>query len=175
MKLIERLKTAERPVVLGGTGIRIGGAHEKFSRRSSGSACRSPPRGTRMTAVGGSPLLCRPPATVGDRAGNFAVQNSDLLIVLGCRLNVRQIGYIFASFARAAYKVVVDIDPVELQKPTIQPDLPVHSDVGFFVDTSREQLGDPSCPTALGGSNGVSSAAGAIRSVCPSTASSTNR
>ena len=73
------------------------------------------------------------PGSIGDRAGNFAVQNADLLIVLGCRLNIRQIGYEFAAFARAADLVVVDIDAAELAKPTISPDLAIHAEVGWFV------------------------------------------
>ena len=80
------------------------------------------------------PLYFGRPSTVGDRAGNFIIQNADLLVSLGCRLNVRQVGYEFKAFARHAYRVVVDIDPVELRKPTISPDLPVNSDVGVFID-----------------------------------------
>ena len=146
-EVIARLKTAKRPVVLAGSGVRTGGAHEKFL-----SAIER--LGVPVTTAWNAhdllweehPLYAGRPATVGDRAGNFAVQNSDLLIVLGCRLNVRQIGYNFASFARAAYKVVVDIDPVELKKPTVHTDLPVHSDAGFFIDTLLERLGDTKLP-----------------------------
>ena len=54
--------------------------------------------------------------------------------MLGCRLNIRQVGYEFAAFAHHAYRIVVDIDEAELAKPTIQPHLPVHADVGFFVE-----------------------------------------
>ena len=146
-EVITRLKTAERPVVLAGSGIRTGGAHEKFL---SAIDRLGVPVVTAWNAHDllweEHPLYAGRPATVGDRAGNFTVQNSDLLIVLGCRLNVRQIGYNFASFARAAYKVVVDIDPVELRKPTIHPDLPVHSDVGHFIDTLLQRLGDTTLP-----------------------------
>ena len=79
------------------------------------------------------PLYVGRPGTIGDRAGNFAVQNADLLLVFGCRLNIRQIGYNWPAFARAAYKIIVDIDPLELQKPTVKPDLPVHADVADFM------------------------------------------
>jgi len=146
-EVIARLMTAERPVVLAGGGIRIGGAYERFL-----SAIER--LGVPVTTAWNAhdllweehPLYAGRPATIGDRAGNFAVQNSDLLIVLGCRLNVRQIGYNFDSFAHAAYKVVVDIDPFELQKPTIHPELPIHSDVGFFIDTLVERLADAQLP-----------------------------
>ena len=80
------------------------------------------------------------PGTVGQRAANFIFQNADLLISLGCRLNLRQIGYTFPSVARAAYKVVVDIDPVELSKPTFTPDLPIICDVGELMARLEERL-----------------------------------
>ena len=66
---------------------------------------------------------------MGDRAGNFAVQNSDFLLSLACRLNLYQSGYDVKTWARAAYTVVVDIDPYELKKPTIRVDKPVCCDV----------------------------------------------
>jgi acetolactate synthase-1/2/3 large subunit len=74
-------------------------------------------------------LYCGRPGTVGLRGGNFVVQNADLLLVLGCRLNIRQISYNYKSFAENAYKIIVDIDKNELQKPTVMPDLPVWANV----------------------------------------------
>ena len=67
------------------------------------------------------------PGTVGDRAGNFSVQNADFLLVLGSRLNIRQVSYNWKSFARHAWTVQVDIDPAELSKPTLRIDQPVHA------------------------------------------------
>jgi acetolactate synthase-1/2/3 large subunit len=140
-EVVARLRTAERPVLLAGSGIRTGGAHERFLALAKRLGV---PVATAWNAHDvlweDHPLYAGRPSTVGDRAGNFAVQNSDLLIVLGCRMNIRQVGYNFDSFARAAYQVVVDIDPVELAKPTNRPDLPVHSDVGFFIDALSERL-----------------------------------
>ena len=72
------------------------------------------------------------PGTVGDRSGNFAVQNSDLLIVFGCRLNIRQIGYEYKTFAREAKIVMVDIDENELKKPTLNLHLPLQADLNEF-------------------------------------------
>ena len=65
------------------------------------------------------------PGSIGDRAGNFAVQNADLLLILGSRLNIRQVSYNWKSFAREAYKIWVDIDVLELQKPTVKAEMPV--------------------------------------------------
>ena len=58
---------------------------------------------------------CGKPRTVGDRSGNFAIKNCDLLIVLGCRLNIRQLSYNWKSFARDAKIIMVDIDKSEFK------------------------------------------------------------
>ena len=55
----------------------------------------------------------------GDRPGNFAVQNSDLVFSVGSRLSIRQVGYNYETWARAAYVIVNDIDPEELKKPSV--------------------------------------------------------
>jgi acetolactate synthase-1/2/3 large subunit len=92
------------------------------------------------------PLYVGKAGTVGDRSGNFAVQNADLLIVLGCRLNIRQISYNWGSFARAAFKVMVDVDKAELEKPTLAIDLPIHADLNAFLaalETELERYASP--------------------------------
>ena len=71
---------------------------------------------------------------MGDRPGNFAVQNSDLLICVGTRLNIYQVGYNVKTWARAAYVAYVDIDREELKKPTIRVDLPVCCDAKYFMN-----------------------------------------
>jgi acetolactate synthase-1/2/3 large subunit len=73
------------------------------------------------------------PGTVGDRSGNFAVQNADVLLILGSRLNIRQVSYNWNSFARKAYKIWVDIDEHELSKPSVHADLPIVADLKIFM------------------------------------------
>jgi acetolactate synthase-1/2/3 large subunit len=91
------------------------------------------------------PLFAGRPGTIGDRAGNFAVQNADLLLVLGCRLNIRQVSYAWEHFARGAFVAMVDVDAAELQKPTVRPDLPIHADAR---DALCALLGAPAEPMA---------------------------
>jgi acetolactate synthase-1/2/3 large subunit len=128
--VVSKLNQARRPVILAGSGIRIGGAHEQFIQLAGRWGV---PVVTAWNAHDliwdDHPHYVGRPGTIGDRAGNFAVQNADFLLVLGCRLNIRQISYTWRNFARHAYKVVVDIDAAELKKPTIAPDLPIHADV----------------------------------------------
>jgi acetolactate synthase-1/2/3 large subunit len=132
--ILTRIQTAKRPVILAGTGIRLAKAHQAFTELISRL---NVPVVTAWNAhdviYDDHPLYFGRPSTVGDRPGNFVVQNSDLLLVLGCRLNLRQIGYFWTSFAREAFKIVVDIDPVELEKPTVKIDLPVHACALTFI------------------------------------------
>jgi acetolactate synthase-1/2/3 large subunit len=147
--LVERLAKAERPVILPGTGVRIAGALEPFRRLVDRLGI---PVATAFNAhdlMGDDhPCLVGRPGTVGDRAGNFAVQNSDLLLVLGCRLNIRQTGYNFASFARAACKVMVDADRAELSKPTMKIDVPIQADLRAFLGALEDALGEYRPPDA---------------------------
>ncbi|MFI5362311.1 MAG: thiamine pyrophosphate-binding protein [Elusimicrobiota bacterium] len=145
--VLEKLALAERPVILAGSGVRLSGAEEDFLKLV---AKLGVPVATAFNAHDllwdDHPQYVGRPGGVGDRAGNFAVQNSDFLLILGCRLNIRQIGYDWRSFARAAYKIMVDIDDAELRKPTLAIDMPVHADLG---DVIRELLrGDYAGPTA---------------------------
>ena len=70
---------------------------------------------------------------MGDRAGNFAVQNSDLVLIVGSRMSIPQVGYNYKLFARAAKKIMVDVDQVELDKPSLDLDLPIRADAGAFL------------------------------------------
>lgn len=148
IRVLERLAKAERPVILCGNGVRIAGAYESFLQLVGKLGI---PVTTAWNAHdliwNDHPLYAGRPGTVGDRAGNFAVQNSDFLLVLGSRLNIRQISYNWKSFARHAHKVMVDIDPAELQKPTLQIEQPVHADLKEFIQTANQILGGISLPS----------------------------
>ena len=128
--LISRIRKARAPLVLAGTGINLGDAREELLdfldkyRIPVVTAWNA-----NDTVAFDNPYYAGMPGTVGTRAGNFAVQNCDLLISLGCRMNIRMIGYTHDDFAKNAFKAVVDIDERELMKPTVHPDLPIHADV----------------------------------------------
>jgi acetolactate synthase-1/2/3 large subunit len=88
--------------------------------------------------------------TVGDRAGNLSIQNADFILILGCRLNIRQISYNWKSFGKNAYKVMVDIDSAELNKPTLSIDLKIQASVKKmlqFLLVNVEELKSPSYAT----------------------------
>lgn len=133
-EIIQKISQAERPVILLGTGVRISGQAENFLKLCEFLQI---PVVTAFNAHDLIPnehdLYAGRPGTVGDRPGNFAVQNSDLLLILGCRLNIRQIGYDFKSFARAAYKIMVDVDSLEMQKPTVNINFKIQADLKKFI------------------------------------------
>jgi acetolactate synthase-1/2/3 large subunit len=137
-EVLDRLSRARRPVVFAGGGIRASGRHADFLALIDALGV---PVVTGWNAHDvlwdDHALYCGRPGTVGDRPGNFAVQNADFLLVLGSRLNIRQISYAWKAFARAAYKVMVDVDDAELRKPTLSIDLPVHASLQSFFDAMR--------------------------------------
>lgn len=132
--IVRKIYNASAPVFLAGTGIHAAGAEDILGRVLE--KYRIPV----LTAWNAndlvpfsSPYFAGMPGTVGTRQGNFVLQNCDLLISLGCRMNIRMIGYTHFDFAKNAYKIAVDIDGSELEKPTLRIDLPVRADVGEFL------------------------------------------
>lgn len=133
--LLALLRQAQRPVLVAGHGLRIAGAVEPF-RRLMGEL--SVPVLATFNGVDvsptGHPAYVGRIGTLGGRAGNFALQNADLALFIGTRNNIRQVSYFWRSYARAAKKVVVDVDAAELQKHTLRPDLPICMDAKDFVE-----------------------------------------
>jgi acetolactate synthase-1/2/3 large subunit len=86
------------------------------------------------------PLFMGRIGTIGNRCGNFTLQNADLIISVGSRNNIRQVSYGWQTFARSAFKVIVDIDPAELSKPTVRPDMAIQADAGAFIAALGRQL-----------------------------------
>jgi acetolactate synthase I/II/III large subunit len=140
-KCINLFKNSERPVLISGYGIRLSNGEKEFLRLveklgipiiSSWTTSDLIPSSHELS-VGRSGIF-------GDRAGNFTVQNSDLLLSIGSRLSVPQVGYNFPLFARAAKKIIVDIDSAELKKPSLKPDLPIQADAKEFMVELLAQL-----------------------------------
>ncbi len=133
-QLIQLINAAERPLLLAGHGIRLSGAADLF--RELYEALEIPVAATwnAMDLIAsGHRLSVGKPGTVALRAPNFAVQNSDLLIAIGARLDNVVTAFNPGKFGRAAKKVVVDIDPAELGKFTHKIDLVVEADAREFI------------------------------------------
>lgn len=136
--LLAELHAAERPIVMAGAGVRISGEHARFlefveSRGIPVATCWN----AHDVLPDAHPLYVGRPGTVGDRGGNFSVQSADYVLVLGSRLNIRQISYNWGSFARGAKIAMVEIDRTELEKPTLSLHRPVHADLADFFAAAK--------------------------------------
>lgn len=143
-EVIARLATAKRPVLMAGTGVRAAHAIEEFHELARRLCIPVTTAWTHDLMPSDDPLFCGRPGTIGERPGNFTVQNSDALLVLGSRLNIRQVSYNWTSFARNAFLMQVDVDAAELEKPTVRPHLPIHCDLKVFLREMLRQLPDSS-------------------------------
>lgn len=143
--VIDKVRAAKRPVINAGNGIRIGGAHDVFMRVAERLQIPVVTGANSIDCIyDAHPLYIGKGGNVGDRPGNFAIQNSDLVLSLGSRLSFRQVGYRFTTWARDAYVIVNDVDAEELKKPTLHVDMPVHADVKDLLTVMEELLSEES-------------------------------
>ena len=131
---IDLLNRSERPVMLVGNGVRLGKCLDELE--SLLDALRVPVLTTWKAAdflPDDHPSYIGRPGSVGQRAANFAQQNSDWLLVLGARLDLGQTAYNHRNFAPEARKVIVDVDPAEIRKMDMEIDVPIFSDAKAAV------------------------------------------
>lgn len=133
-QVLKTLKEAKRPLIVAGHGIRLAKAEKDFYALAQklNIPVVTTFNGFDMIA-NSSPLFAGRIGTVGQRAGNFALQNADCILFLGTRNNIRQISYNWENFAKRAKKIIVDIDAAELKKPTVKPDIAVNADLKDFL------------------------------------------
>ena len=139
--IIDKIRSSKRPVFNAGNGIRIAGAHDAFMRVAellgipvvvgwNSQDCMESDHPLYVGRAGG----------MGDRAGNFAIQNSDLVFSVGSRLSIRQVGYNYQTWAREAYVIVNDVDEEELKKPSVHSDMKVHADARDLLEMMGKVL-----------------------------------
>ena len=132
--IIDKIKKAKRPVFYAGYGIRLSGGYDQF--RSVVEKLNIPVV-TYWNAVDliedEHPLYCGRAGNMGDRPGNWAIQNADLILAVVTRISIRQVGYNWKTWARAAEVIMVDIDRAELMKPTLHVEMPVWADAKDFL------------------------------------------
>lgn len=132
--VISKLHKSKRPLIIAGHGIRLSKQEKVFYKLIE--KLKIPV----VTTFNGFDILSSDNkyfsgriGTVGQRAGNFALQNADLVLCLGTRNNVRQVSYNWENFAKNAFKIVVDVDGAELRKPLVKPDLAINADLKYFL------------------------------------------
>lgn len=139
--IIDKIKAAKRPVLNAGNGIRIAGAEEVFLRVAEKLNIPVVTGWDSIDLIWDThPLYTGRAGIMGDRAGNWAVQNSDLLFSVGSRLSIRQIGYNYQSWAREAYTIINDVDAEELKKPDLHVDMPVWADAKDLLEAIERNL-----------------------------------
>lgn len=149
---------SRRPVIIAGHGIELDHAEgelvalaEKFSLPVLSTFCG-------MNVIPSDhPLAFGRIGTIGQRAANFILQTADLIISIGSRNNIRQVSYNWENFGKNAKKAVVDIDPAELSKPTVMPDLAICCSAAEFIRAWSERSMDCHHPEWLAWCEGMRS------------------
>jgi|TARA_Y100000294_G_scaffold56423_1_gene53438 acetolactate synthase-1/2/3 large subunit len=128
------IKKAKRPLIYIGRGIQIANAEETFFNfvQKTGIPFVTSWSASELVASD-HPLYVGRPGMFGQRHANFIIQNSDLMFIIGARLSIPQISYNFKDFGRNAFKIMVDIDKAELGKKTLDIDIKINADAGFFL------------------------------------------
>lgn len=139
--VIDKINNSVHPVLNVGNGIRIAGAKDELDKVIEGLGI---PVVTGWNSIDliedDNPLYVGRAGIMGDRPGNFAVQNCDLFISVGSRLSIRQVGYNYKTWARAAFTIIEDVDKEELKKPDLHVDIPVAADAKRFLKAILNNL-----------------------------------
>jgi acetolactate synthase-1/2/3 large subunit len=138
--LLEKWNQAKKPLMVVGNGVRLSGGIEELYKTLKQTNLPV------ISAVNGNDIVnydyehyCGRFGTHAQIGANNLLSECDFLLTVGSRLYVRQTGYNFEGFAKQAYKVHVDIDENELNKPTLFTDLKIHSDAKEFLKLLNSQ------------------------------------
>ena len=142
-RTIDFLNRAERPAILVGNGVRLARADQAFL---SLCAALDVPVLTTWKAIDlfadDDPLYIGRPGAIANRAANLVQQNSDWLLMIGARMDLGQTAFMHEYFARAAKKIMVDVDEAEIAKMKMTIDVPATVDAGIFVNRFIQRLDD---------------------------------
>lgn len=142
---VERLKSAKRPTLVLGYGVRAAGAEGLVDDLLKVLNIPVVVSWSGLDLVSADdPKYIGQIGVYGARSANFAVQNADFLLSIGSRLDSRQTGGKYQSFAREAFRVVVDVDENELSKKRVEAHVPVVSDAKVFIEGLIGELKDQS-------------------------------
>jgi len=143
-QILTLIQNSERPVILAGNGIRIAGAKDRFDDLANRLQIPVLTTWAAIDLIADShQLFIGRPGSIAPRGANFALQNSDFLLAVGARLDAATTGYSHSWLARAAKKVIVDIDPAEIAKLKMRIDVSVCADAGEFIDEMLNQISSP--------------------------------
>jgi acetolactate synthase I/II/III large subunit len=147
-EVVRMIRAAERPLILAGHGVRLAGAAKPFRELIDRLGIPVAATWNALDLIPWEhPLCVGRPGVVAGRAANFAVQNCDLLIAIGSRLDNIITAYNPRGFARAAKKVVVDVDPREIEKLDMDIAMAVPVDALRFVEAVLSDAVSEQCGT----------------------------
>lgn len=144
---LQEITKAKRPVILTGSAIRSTNYVDKF--RQLVFKLGIPVLAATYNAdlfTWDHPYYYGNFGVIGGRAGNFIVQNADLVIGMGCRMAYRQIGFNYEAFSPNSRRMIIDVDENELKKPTLRIDVPICADIRVVIDDLLDtQITAPEC------------------------------
>ena len=133
-QILDKIEKSRRPVLFPGNGVRLAGAMDDFQKLVN---ILGVPVITGMSSVDAMesehPYFAGRSGGTGTRPGNFALQNSDVLLSIGNRQGFAQTGFQYQDWARDSYTILNDIDENELKKPSLHVSLPVCGDAGDLI------------------------------------------
>jgi len=133
-EVVRMIKESKRPLILAGNGVKMSGGVELFNKLVNDTHIPVVTSYNGIDTVSSnSPMYIGRCGINGDRSGNFAIQNCDLLITLGCRMALCLVGYNRQTFSRESKKIMVDVDQSELSKNDINIDIKICDDVKSFL------------------------------------------
>lgn len=133
-QVLSALRRAKRPVILAGSGVRLAQAQELLQTFVEITGIPTMSAWTHDVMDNNHNLYFGRPGTIGTRDANLIIQQSDLLLVLGSRLNIRQVSYNHKQFAKNAFVIQIDIDKNELDKEFPNKNLTILSSVALFLE-----------------------------------------
>ena len=140
-KIVKLLKESKKPLLLAGNGIRLAGGEEilwRFLKKFRINAV-TPIFTADDLITYEYPYYLGRQGIPGNETANYAIDNCDLLLIVGERMQLTQTSYNYKEFATQATKIMIDIDEEEIKKKTLQIDFPVHCDAKIFLEELYKQ------------------------------------
>ena len=144
--ITDRILKSKKPLIMAGYGVRSSGSVELMERLSVDYDIPV------VTSRGGidvinsdSTLFIGRPGSYGDRASHFAIQEADMLLILGSRLSISTVGYYPQRFGKNAFKVMVDIDDKELSKGDVPVDYKINADLNEWLSKLLSYMSNKKC------------------------------
>ena len=133
-KVLKKIQESKCPLILAGYEVRMSNCYDEFLNLVSKLKIPVLTEWNSNDLIWNDhPYFAGRPGTIGDRGGNFVLQNADLVLAIGCQFSLRQISYAWTNFAKKAYKIAISTDKYEMLKHTVKIDYPIHSDIKAFL------------------------------------------